>query len=142
MTPYEEGRLFAGEYAGKRARLCLANNTTGLGLNGTTAQWDAIKLSGNGYADYVWTIPAGSYNTTKERYEAPVETAQFQASANGVGLNWNAAYLVIGTISGQNTTWNTGISFLFSESPNIVLSPGEPKSYTIQIFSDGFLVAS
>lgn len=140
MTPYEAERLFVAGYQGKRARLCLANNTTSLGQSSTTAQWDAAELSANGYARYEWTIPAGAYNATTERFEAPNVLASFQASSGGAGLSWNTAYLVLGTISSGVTTWNTGVSYLLVESPTVALSPGEPRGYNVLIFTDGFLV--
>jgi hypothetical protein len=142
QTPYEAGRLFASNYAGKKARLCLAVNSGSLNLTSTTAQWDAVELSGNGYARYQWTIPSGSFNTTTDRFEVAAQLCEFAASSGGSGLSWNTAYLVIGTISGSTVTWNTGVSFVLPESPNIVLSPGQPGSYNVQIFTDGFLVTA
>lgn len=145
QTPYEDGRLWAANYSGKRASVRLALNTTGstaLTVNSTTAEWDAIELSGNGYARFEWTLPVGSFNTTTNRYEAPTQLCQFQASSGGTGLTWNTAYLVIGTISGSTTTWNTGVSFIRVENPNIVLYPGEPRGYLVTLFTDGFLVTS
>ena len=143
QTPFEAGRLFAGDYAGKKARLCLANTTSGSpGINSTTAQWDAVELSGNGYARYEWTIPTGSYNSTTERFEVAAQLCQFAASSGGAGLSWNAAYLVIGTISGSTVTWNTGVSFTLAESPNAVLSPGEVRSYNVTLYTDGFLLTA
>ena len=143
LTPFEAGRLYTSDYAGKRARLCLANTASGLpGINSTTAQWDAVELSGNGYARFEWTIPTGSYNATTERYEANNQLATFGATAGGAGLSWNAAYLVIGTLSGSVTTYNTGVSFILNESPAITLAAGDIRGYYVQIFSDGFLVTA
>ncbi len=143
LTPFETGRLFANSYAGKKARLCLAVNTGSLSAASTTAQWDAAELTGNGYARYEWTVPSGSYSSTTERFEVPAQLCEFSASSGGAGLNWNTAYLVIGTIGGGGAvTWNTGVSFVLTESPNIVLSPGEPRSYNVLLFTDGFLVAA
>jgi hypothetical protein len=142
QTPYEAGRLFANDYAGKRARLCLANNSGSLGVNSNTAAWDAVELSGNGYSRYQWTIPSGSYNSTTERFEVAAQLCEFAASSGGSGLSWNTAYLVLGTISGSTTTWFTGVSFVLPESPNVVVSPGEPRSYNVLLFTDGFLVTA
>jgi hypothetical protein len=142
QTPYEAGRLFASNYAGKRARLCLAVNSGSLGVTSNTAAWDAAELSGNGYARFEWTIPSGSYNSTTERFEVAAQLCEYAASSGGAGLNWNTAYLVIGTISGSTTTWNTGVSFVLTENPNVVLSPGEPRSYSVLLFTDGFLVTA
>jgi len=142
QTPYEAGRMFANDYAGKRVRLCLANNTSGLGMTSTTAQWDAAELSGNGYARYEWTVPSGAYNSTTERFEAPNVLATFQASGGGAGLSWNTAYLVIGTISGGVTTWGTGVSYILVESPTVALAPGEPRGYNVLLYTDGFTVTA
>lgn len=143
VTPYETGRLFANDYASKKARLCLANTSAGSpGINSTTAQWDAAELSGNGYARFEWTIPPGSYNSSTERWEASNQLAAFGATTGGSGLSWNAAYLVIGTISGSTTTWNTGVSFVLNESPSVSLAAGDIRGYYVQLFSDGFLVTA
>ncbi|MBU6250970.1 MAG: hypothetical protein KGO47_07390 [Cyanobacteria bacterium REEB417] len=142
QTPYEAGRMFANDYAGKRARLCLANNAGSLGVNSTTAQCDAAEISGNGYARVEWTIPSGAYNSTAERFEAAVQAAVFTASSGGTGLAWNFAYLVLGTVSGGVTTWNTGVSYVLVESPSVALAPGEPRTYNITLFTDGFLVTA
>jgi len=119
QTPFEAERLFAGDYAGKKARLCLATTTGGsLGLSSNTAAWDAVERSGNGYARCEWTIPAGTFNGTMARFEAGPQSCQFTAS--GAALTWNAAYLVIGTIGiGGAVTW-----------------------YTISLFTDGFTVTA
>jgi hypothetical protein len=142
QTPFEAERLFSNSYAGKRARLCLANNATGLGMTSTTAQWDAAEISGNGYARHEWTVPAGSYNSTTERFEAPNVLASFQASSGGNGLSWNTAYLVFGTIANNVTTWNTGVSYILVESPTVALAPSEPRGYNVLIYTDGFTVTA
>jgi hypothetical protein len=142
LTPYGAGRVYGSSYQGKRARLCLAVNPGTLGPTSTTAQWDAVELSGNGYARYEWTIPAGSYNTTTGQFEAPSEVCPFQASAQGVGLTWNTAYLVLGTISNNVTTWNTGVEMLFVESANVAIYPGQPQAYEVSIFVRSSLTAS
>lgn len=142
LTPYEEERIFAGMYAGKRARLCLAVNGGSLSLSSTTAQWDAAEISGNGYARYQWTIPSGSYNSTTGRFEAPAQLCEFLASANGQGLTWNTVYVVLGTIANSTTTWFTGVSMVLAESPNISVVAGQPKSYNLKIVANGLEVTS
>ena len=135
QTPYEAGRLFANAYEGKAARLCLANTTTGSpGVNSTITQWDAVELSGNGYARFEWTISAGSYNTTTERWEASSILATFTASAGGAGLSWNAAYLAVDSMD--------GVSFVLNESSTVTLAPGQTRGYAVLLFSDGFLVTA
>jgi len=142
QTPYEAQELFTGRYAGRKARLCLATTTGGSpGLGSTTAQWDAVERSGNGYARCEWTIPAGSYNATTDRFEAGSQSCLFTAS--GSALTWNAAYLVIGTIGGGGAvTWNTGVSFVLAESPSISLAAGSGRTYTVNLFTDGFTVTA
>jgi len=145
QSPFEAGRLFAGEYAGKKARLCLANTTSGSpGINSTTSQWDAVELTGTGYARFQWTIPTGSYNSTTGRWEVPAQLASYTATAGGSGLTWNAAYLVIGAtdVSTGLTVWNTGVSFVLTESPAVTLPAGQARGYSVQLFSAGFLVTA
>jgi hypothetical protein len=135
QTPYEAGRLFANAYEGKAARLCLANTTAGSpGLNSTIAQWDAVELTGNGYARYEWTIPAGSYNNTTERWEAAAELSTFTAAAGGAGLSWNAAYLAIDFMD--------GVSFVLNETSTVTLAAGQTRGYSVLLFSDGFLLTA
>ena len=141
QTSYEAERLYLGEYAGKKARLCLATTTSGSpNLGSNTAAWDAVERSGNGYARCEWTIPAGNFNTTTDRFEAGSYTYTF--TAQGSALTWNAAYLVIGTISGSTVTWGTGVSFVLTESPSISLAAGLSRIYTVQLFTDGFTVTA
>jgi hypothetical protein len=141
QTPYEAERLFAGDYAGKKARLCLATTAGGSpNLSSNTAAWDAVERSGSGYARCEWTIPAGAFNATTDRFEAGTYTCTFTAS--GSALTWNAAYLVIGTISGSTVTWGTGVSFVLTESPSISLAAGLSRIYTVQLFTDGFTVTA
>jgi len=141
QTPYEAGRLFGLDYAGFKARLCLATTTSGSpGLSSNTAAWDAVERSGNGYARCEWTIPAGSFNGTTDRFEAGSQACTFTAS--GSALTWNAAYLVIGTISGSTVTWGTGVSFVLTEDPSMSLAAGVTHTYTVQLFTDGFTVTA
>lgn len=140
QTPFEAGRIFAASYAGKKARLCLATATT-QDLESTTAQWDAVEKSGNGYVRCEWIIPEGSYEA--ERFEAETQNCQFIASSGGAGLSWNAAYLVIGTIGGGGVvTWNTGVSFVLTENPLVTLAAGTSRPYTVKLFTDGFTVTA
>ena len=140
QTPFEAERIFAASYAGKKARLCLATATTE-DLESTTAQWDAVEKSGNGYVRCEWIIPEGSYEA--ERFEAETQNCQFTASSGGAGLSWNAAYLVIGTIGGGGVvTWNTGVSFVLTENPVVTLTAGTSRPYTVKLFTDGFTVTA
>ena len=142
QTPFEAGRIFAASYAGKKARLCLATSTVE-DLDSTTAQWDAVEKSGNGYARCEWTIPEGDYSSGAGRFEAETQNCQFAASSGGAGLTWNSVYLVIGTIGGGGVvTWNTGVSFALTENPVVTLAAGTSRPYTVKLFTDGFTVTA
>lgn len=139
QTPYMDGKLFASNLAGKRARYCLANNTGSLTQTSSVADLDAAQISGNGYAPVEWTIPSGSYDATSGRFQAPVQTVTFQASSSGP-LTWNFAYIVLGTINAGVTTWETtAASYFYSYSD--ALSPGEPRTFEVRLFTDGFQVS-
>lgn len=140
ISPGELGRIWAAAYQGKTARLCLALNTGGLTKSATTAQWDALELSGNGYARVTWTLPAGSFDATADRFQPPKQLCSFTAAANGAGLTYDTVYLVIG--SGATPTWESSIYGLFTESPNIALAPGAPRSYRVQLFTDDVIVTT
>jgi hypothetical protein len=131
----ELARVYAAAYLGRNARLCLANATTGLTLNSTTAQWDAAEITAqaaNGYARYTFTLAAGSYDSATQRFQTPIVTASFQANTTGTGLNYDSVYLVLG----NGTTWDTNIAGLWTEAPNIVLAPGQPRAYNIRFVCD------
>lgn len=127
----ELGRVYAAAYLGRNARLCLANATSGLTLNSTTAAWDAAEITSqaaNGYARYTFTLAAGSYDSASQRFQTPVVTATFQAIASGSGLTYDSVYLVLGS--------DTNIAGLWTEAPNIVLAPGQPRAYNIRFVCD------
>ncbi len=143
ISPFMDEKIYISVLAGKKARMCLAVNGGSLSLTSTTAQWDAAELSGNGYARHEWTIPAGSSNATTGRFEAASELCEFSASQNGQGLEWNTAYIVLGTISGNTVTWDTGIFGIIVEASNVIILPGAtPKSYALSLFANGFAVTS
>jgi len=127
----ELARVYAAAYQGRSARLCLANATTGLTLNSTTAAWDAAEITSqaaNGYARYTFTLAAGSYDSATQRFQTPIVTASFQANTTGTGLDYDSVYLVLGT--------DTHIAGLWTEAPNIVLAPGQPRAYNIRFVCD------
>ena len=143
ITPFTDEKIYNNIFAGKRARMCLAVNPGSLGIASTTAQWDAVELSGNGYARHEWTAPSGSYNNTTGRFEAPGQLCEFSASANGQGLTWNTAYIVLGTISNNITTWDTGVFGIIVEASSVIVLPGAPPmSYDLDYFTNGFEVTS
>jgi hypothetical protein len=139
-TPFAEGKFYEETYLGKRARMCLAVNSGSLSVSSTTAQWDAAELSGNGYARVEWTIPAGSYNSTTGRFQAPVQQCEFLATAGGQGLTSNTIYIVLGTVSNNVTTWQTGVHAILETSLAIV--PNNGKKIDLTLFTNGFNVTS
>lgn len=143
VTPFLDEQIFTNTLAGKRASMRLCVNTGSLGVSSTRAQWEAAELSGNGYARYEWTIPAGSYNSTTQRWEAPAQLCEFSAAAGGAGLTWNTAIIVLGTVVNNAFSPQSGVSFILSEPSNRTLLAGaSPGSYQVTIFSNGFLVTS
>ena len=135
----ELGRVYAAAYQGRRARLCAAIATSGLTVNSTTAQWDAAEISSqaaNGYARVQWTLPAGSYSSANTRFETATSTATIQATASGLGLNYDTIYLVFGTVSGGVTTWDANVAGIFTHNPTVALAPGEPRSYKVFLVCD------
>lgn len=143
VTPYLDEQLFANTFANKRASMRLCVNPGSLGVTSTRTQWEAVELSGNGYARYEWTIPSGSFNATTERWEAPPQLCEFSASAGGSGLTWNTAIIVLGTVSNGSFIPQSGVSFILPEPSNRTLLAGAaPGSYQVTIFTNGFLVTS
>ena len=66
----ELARIGAAAYAGKGVRVSLANAAgTAFTVESTKTQWDTVKCSGNGYADFTGTIGAGAYNSAQGQYD-------------------------------------------------------------------------
>lgn len=126
ISQKELARVSAAAYEGKSFRVSLANNTTSLTSESTTAAWDAIKLSGSGYADVTGTIGTGSYNATTARYEMPYLEATFAAS--GGSLTYNTVYVVVNS--------NTYVHSINVESPSITLADGSSVLYRITLAAD------
>lgn len=128
ITPAELTRVGVTAYEGKSYRLSLANNTTSLTSLSTVAQWDAAKLTGNGYADITGTIGTGTYESAGSTYGLPQLTATFTAT----GGNWtyNTLYVVI-TAGGTST-----LHSIVVESPAVTLIDGGSITYRIVLFTD------
>jgi hypothetical protein len=133
----ELARVHAVAYQGRRARLCLAINSTALTKESTTAQWDAVEISSqaaDGYARVVWTLPAGAYSSALGMVQGTGNLSTFQATSGGIGLEFDTAYLVLGTLSGGTTTWDTHVAGVLPMLPeDQTLSPGQPLS--IEVFT-------
>jgi hypothetical protein len=129
ISQAELGRVAEAAYEGKAYRVSLGyNNTTGLTANSTVAQWDAVKLSGNGYADSTGTIGAGTYNATTARYELPQIAVTFTAS----GGNWtyDTLYVVI-TDGGTDV-----VHSIVVENPTVTLVDGGSITYRVVLNTD------
>lgn len=127
ISQKELQRLAAEAYEGKSYRVSLGyKNTASLTSESTTAAWDAVKLSGNGYADVTGTIATGSYDATDQRYEMPQISAEFAAS--GGSLTYDTLYVVIDS--------NTYVHSITVESPAVTLADGSGVLYRIQLATD------
>jgi hypothetical protein len=145
ISQRELKRVAGAAYEGKRIRVSLANLAAeGYTSESTRANWDSIKISGNGYADFTDVVEVGAYDATDARYEmggaAGANTffdAVFTASGGGVGFTFNRIYVVIGTSDGGGGwTEETYIHSLVTESPAITLAPGQSRTYRIQLVTD------
>lgn len=103
LSQKEMERVAGLAYEGFAVRVSLANEISGtLDAEDTVAAWDAVKVSGNGYADYKSTIGTGSYDASDQRYELPTFDAEFTASA--AGYTYTNVYVVLGTYNSVNIT--------------------------------------
>jgi hypothetical protein len=116
--------------------------TTGYNSNSTRANWDSVKISGNGYADFTDVIEVGAYDSTDLRYEMgggvganTYIDAVFNATNSG--YVYDKIYVVIGTSDGSGG-WDeeTYIHSLITESPSVLLLSGQSQTYRIQLVLD------
>lgn len=129
ITQAELARVAAAAYQGKTYRISLGyNNTNGLTAASTVAQWDGVKLSGNGYADITGTIAAGAYDATDARFEMPQIDAAFTAS----GGNWTYDTVYVVITSGGTSTLHS----IIVESPAVTLVDGGTITYRITLATD------
>lgn len=143
ISPKEFKRIAAAAYEGKRIRVSLAAvGSTGYNSESTRLNWDSVKISGNGYADFTDVIEVGAYDSTDLRYEmggaAGANTfidAVF--TATGSGYVYDRVYVVIGTSNGGGG-WNEEayLHSLITESPSISLISGQSQTYRIQLVLD------
>jgi hypothetical protein len=127
ISQNELARVSVESYEGKSYRVSLGSNgTTGLTAQSTTSAWDAVKLSGSGYADVTGTIGTGSYDSTNQRYQMPLITAEFNAS--GGALTYDTVYVVV--------DGSTNIHSITVESPAVTLADGTGVLYRITLATD------
>jgi hypothetical protein len=96
VSQAELGRVASLCYEARPVRVSLAN----LGAEGYTADdlvadWDTIKIVGNGYVDFRATVGVGSYTLADSRYEMPSFVASY--TATDAGFTFNSIYIVMGT---------------------------------------------
>ena len=129
ITRAELARLAAAAYEGLPYRVCLANNATaGLTANSILAAWDGIGLSGNGYARVEGFIENGAFDETNLRYQMPVISSEFKASAGT--LTYDTVYTVID--DGYEETLHS----IIVEAPPISLIDGASIIYRITLATD------
>lgn len=93
----ELARVASVAYESRRIRVSLAFSGGGVTAESDRTAWDAIKLSGNGYADFLQTLGVGAWNGSTTRHELPLVNALFTGS--GAGFTATHFYSVMGTVS-------------------------------------------
>ena len=113
-------------FEGKSYKVFLASNAGTLTGDSTAAQWEAVEVSGGGYAAVTGSIAAGSYSTVNGRYQMPQISAAF--SATGAGISYNTLCVKF-----------DGELYLHSitvETPSVTLAAGQSKTYLITLIQD------
>lgn len=127
LSQKELKRVAAAAYEGKTIRVMLCNvGSSGNTAESTVSAWQAVEVSGNGYARFTATVGTGSYNGTAAAYVIPDVDAVFTASGSGFSFDTVVAYF-----DGE-----TYVHSITVESPNIVLSPGQTQTYRISLRTD------
>lgn len=143
LSPKEMERVAAAAYEGKRVRVSLANQTsTSYTENSLVSEWDSIKVSDGGYADFTAVLATGGYDATDTRYEmgatAGADTyIEAIFAGTGSGFTFNRAYVVIGTPTGGGEyTEELYLHSLFTESPSLTIPAGTSIKYRVQLAVD------
>ena len=127
VSSKELQRVAVESYEGRVLKVMLCSpGTAAFNAESTVADWHTVEISGNGYIRYSTQIGAGSYSSSAGRYNLPLITAAFNAS--GVGYSYDRVILYI---DGQ-----TYLHSMMTESPNIVLLPGQTQTYKITLAQD------
>lgn len=109
LSQEEFRRVSIAAYENRRLYVFLVNLTNeGYNAETTVADWESIKITGQGYADYKELISPGAYSTTNQRYQQGGQTtgsgfidAEFAASSAGTGFSYNRIVTVIQDIAIQ-----------------------------------------
>lgn len=134
VAPAELARIASAAYEGQSIRVSLASvGTTGYTSSSTVTEWDSVKLSGNGYADFTTTVAAGGFDSVDNRYEMGADTGantfiDAEFTATGGDLQYDRIYVVVGT---------TNLHSVLVESPAVTLASGSTIIYRIQLAVGG-----
>jgi hypothetical protein len=141
LSTYELARVAAACYEGKRVRVSLANvGSTGFTAESTVTDWDSVKVSGSGYADFTDVVEAGAYDATDTRYEmggtGGANTYVYATfTPSGGSITYDTVYVVLATDDGLGGwTEETRVHSILVESPAVTLAPSVPVTYRIQLF--------
>lgn len=127
VSQKELKRAAAAAYEGKAIRVMLCNvGTSGATAESTVAAWQAVEVSGNGYARFSGTVGTGSYDGTAAAYVMPDIDAAFTASGSGFTYDTVVVYF-----NGE-----TYCHSIIVESPNVVLAAGQTQTYRISLRTD------
>lgn len=120
----------------RQAQLCFEGETLkvmlcspsviGLTPQDTVATWQGHEISGNGYVRYSTTVGTGAYVPLNGSYDLPEIIAAF--SASGVGYSYDTVVIYI-----DGATYPHSV---ITESPNVVLLPGQAQTYKITLRQD------
>lgn len=143
IAPPELARIADLCYEGYQVRVSLANLASqGYTASSTVANWDSIKISGNGYADFVDVIETGAYDATDQRYEMGGVAGANQYvdalfTASGIGFSFNSVYVVLRKPDGLGGyVEELYLHSLLTESPAVSMAPGATITYRIQFALD------
>ena len=125
-------RVAAAAYHGKSIRISLAYDPTNtLTTESTTAAYDALKLSGDGYADITSTLGTGAYDSADGRHEIGTSSGADQYIAATFGpfsaaKTYDTIYYVIDS--------HTKVYGRRRELPEITVAAGQStRAYPFQI---------
>lgn len=127
VSTKELERVASLAYEGQTVKVMLCSvGGTGYDENSTIANWQTVEVSSSGYAQYSAVIPSGSYDSVNGFYKIPSIAASFTAT----GTSYTYDRVVI---------WIDGATYphsIVAESPNIVVSPAQTQTYSIQLITD------
>jgi len=136
----------SGELAYKtnRIRIFLANDpASSLTVNSSRTAWEALKLTNgvNGYNDFTFVVPDGTWNSTTGRFElggASGATVNAVFTAAGGTLTHDRIVGVVGIPAGGGSfTEPSNIAFLLVEPAPVTILDTLSCTYKINLISRG-----